>query len=242
MRLFKAFFFLTLLAAVSITMTGCDASSIIDTISKVADGITKAMPAVKEVVNTVTNAIPQNTDTATNNTANNTNTEQNANNNATVNITSAGDDEDISTNNNNTAAPATNNTTATAQQARISSSIRNLLGSTRFRGSDVDGGNLACAKVVSTALQSAGVLSRVSLNCDQVVSDLRAVGWRSVSVPPYQDGDVVTWTTSRGPGRHIGIIVKDGSSYKAISNSSSERTPRIHSITYMPITQVLRKV
>lgn len=234
-----------LLAVVSVTMSGCDASKIMDVITKVAEGVQQAVPKIKEVIDTVKNVIPTNTDTATNNTAtNNTNTEQNAANNANVNITSAGDDEDIGNNTTTNNVTATNPaaTTSTAAQARIGSSIRSLLGSTSFRGSDVDGGNLACAKVVSTALQSAGVLSRVSLNCDQVVSDLRAVGWRAVNVPPYQEGDVVTWTTSRGPGRHIGIIVKNGSSFQAISNSSSERTPRIHSITYMPITQVLRKV
>ncbi len=244
MRFFKALSFVLLLAVVSVTMSGCDASKIMDVITKVAEGVQTAIPKIKEVIDTVSNALPKNTDTATNNTTNTNTTEQNAANNANVNITSAGDDEEVSANTTTNNA-ATNNTAATAStatQARIASSIRSLLGSTQFRGSDVDGGNLACAKVVSTALQSAGVLSRVSLNCDQVVSDLRAAGWRAVNVPPYQEGDVVTWTTSRGPGRHIGIIVKNGSSFQAISNSSSERTPRVHSITYMPITQVMRKV
>jgi len=244
MRFFKALTFIVLMGLVSVSMTGCDASKIIDVISKVAEGVQKAIPAVKEVMNTVTNALPQNTDTATNN--NNTattNNEQTASNNANVTITSAGDDEDVgntTTTNNATANPT--NSTSTAQQTRIASSIRSLLGSTSFRGADVDGGNLACAKVVSTALKNAGVLSRVQLNCDAVVTDLKAVGWQRVNVPPYQEGDVVTWTTSRGPGRHIGIIVKQGNTFQAISNSSSERTPRVHSINYMPITQVLRKV
>ncbi|HNX75118.1 MAG TPA: hypothetical protein PLM07_01840 [Candidatus Rifleibacterium sp.] len=247
MRYFKVISFSLILLVISITMSGCDASKILDTITKVASAVTEAMPKIKEVVNTVTNAIPKNTDAADNTTpaTNNTATEQNAANNANVKITSAGDDEEVG----NTANPGTTaqpaaatGAASTATQARIASSIRGLLGSTSFRGADVDGGNLACAKVVSTALKNAGVLSRVSLNCDGVVADLRAVGWQRVNVPPYQEGDVVTWTTSRGPGRHIGIIVKNGSSFQAISNSSSERTPRVNSITYMPITQVLRKV
>ncbi len=247
MRYFKACLFLVMLLTVSITMSGCDASKIIDTISKVASAVQQAIPKVKEVVDTISSALPNNTNTADNtaNTNNTNTTEQNNANNANVKITSAGDDEDIGNNNTtttNAAATAAPATGSTATQARIASSIRSLLGSTSFRGADVDGGNLACAKVVSTALKNAGVLSRVSLNCDQVVNDLKAVGWQRVNVPPYQDGDVVTWTTSRGPGRHIGIIVKNGSSFQAISNSSSERTPRVHSITYMPITQVLRKV
>lgn len=238
---FKRISVFVLLAAALMT-TGCDVSKILDVITKVAGAVTQAVPKIKEVVDTVTNAVPKNTDTATDNTTT-TNNEQNAANNANVTITNPGDNEEVTNNatNNNTAAANTAGA-ATAAQARISSSIRNLVGSTSFRGADVDGGNLACAKVVSTALRNAGALDSVSLNCDQVVTDLKAKGWRSVSVPPYQDGDVVTWTTSRGPGRHIGIIVKEGSSYQAISNSSSERKPRMHSITYMPITQVLRKV
>ncbi len=233
-----------MLLVASFLMTGCDAQQILDVISKVANGVQQAMPAIRDVVNTF-NGVVNNTnqvgadDTAA---ANNNNNEQAAANNANV-VTIDPNREDIGTGNTGTAAANQAAASAgTAQTARIASSIKALVGSTRFRSAAVDGGNLACAQVVSTALRDAGVLSRVSLNCDQVVSDLRAVGWQRVSVPPYQEGDVVTWTTSRGPGRHIGIIIKQGSTFKAISNSSSQRTPRVHEINYMPITQVLRKV
>jgi hypothetical protein len=223
-------------------MTGCDAQQIMDVVSKIADGVQQAMPAIKNVVdafgqvaNNVNNAPADNPAAANNN------NEQAAANNANV-ITIDPNAENVAGNTNTAAANNQAAPTGTALGARINSSIRALVGSTRFRSAAVDGGNLACAQVVSTALQSAGVLSRVSLNCDQVVSDLRAVGWQRVSVPPYRDGDVVTWTTSRGPGRHIGIIAKIGSTFKAISNSSDQRMPRVHEINYMPITQVLRKV
>jgi cell wall-associated NlpC family hydrolase len=222
-----------MLVITSIFMVGCDAAKIMETITKVAEGIQQAAPAIKQVVDTVSNVA----NSINNNTTTNNNNNEGANNGANVAINNAGDQEDIGGGNNNAGSG-----TATAQQAAIGRAIRSLLGSTSFRGADVDGGNLACAKVVSTALKNAGALDRVSLNCDAVVSDLRAKGWQRVSVPPYQEGDVVTWTTSRGPGRHIGIIVKEGSSFKAISNSSSQRTPRVHDINYMPITQVLRKV
>lgn len=222
-----------MLVITSIFMVGCDAAKIMETITKVAEGIQQAAPAIKQVVDTVSNVA----NSVNNNTTTNNNNNEGANNGANVAINNAGDQEDIGGGNNNASTG-----TATAQQAAIGRAIRSLLGSTSFRGADVDGGNLACAKVVSTALKNAGALDRVSLNCDAVVSDLRAKGWQRVSVPPYQEGDVVTWTTSRGPGRHIGIIVKEGSSFKAISNSSSQRTPRVHDINYMPITQVLRKV
>lgn len=244
MRFFKALAFILILAVASVTMSGCDAGEIMDVISKVATGVQEAIPKIKEVIDTVSNVLPKNNNTANNNTANNNTTEQTAANNANVKITSAGDDEDVTPAANQTAPAAAAPTApaATGLTAKIASSIKALLGSTSFRGSDVDGGNLACAKVVSTALKNAGVLSKVSLNCDGVVADLKAVGWKAVRVPPYQDGDVVTWKTSRGPGRHIGIIVKNGSSFQAISNSSSQRTPRTTSVTYLPITQVLRKV
>lgn len=240
MRQFRRYAVLMLLVA-SFFMTGCDAQQILDVVGKIANGVQQAMPAVQEAVKAFDGVTNTNQAPADNTAAANNNNEQAAANNANV-VTIDPNAENVG--NANTAAAGTNQAaaTGTALGARINSSIRALVGSTRFRGSEVDGGNLACAQVVSTALRNAGVLSRVSLNCDQVVSDLRAVGWQRVSVPPYQDGDVVTWTTSRGPGRHIGIIVKDGSTFKAISNSSSQRTPRMHEINYMPITQVLRKV
>lgn len=231
-----------MLLVASFFMTGCDAQQILDVISKVAEGVQQAMPAIRNVVDTFNNVANNINTTAADDTNTNTDNEQNAANNANV-ITIDPNQENFGTGatDNNTATTNTQ-TGGTAQTARIANSARALVGSTRFRGPEVDGGNLACAQVVSTALKNAGVLSRVSLNCDQVVADLRAVGWQRVSVPPYREGDVVTWTTSRGPGRHIGIIIKQGSSFKAMSNSSSQRTPRVTEINYMPITQVLRKV
>lgn len=230
MKQLRKILFVCLMTWSSLFLTGCDAGKIVEIIQKVVTGIEKALPAIQNVVDTVQNVADEvggiaNTD--------NQATDQAANNGAGVVIPTAGDQEDI--------GAATTGTTAGALQQRVSQCATNLIGSTSFRGSEVDGGNLACAQVVSTALKNAGVLDKVVLNCDQVVTDLKQKGWQKVSVPPYQDGDVVTWTTSRGPGRHIGIIVKDGNSFKAMSNSSSQRTPRLTSVTYQPITQVLRK-
>jgi hypothetical protein len=231
-----------MLLVASFFMTGCDAQQILDVIQKVATGVQQAMPAVRDVVNTFNGVVNNNDQAGANNNATGTANIENTIGNLANIFTTNPNAENIAGAQNTAAAATQAAAGGTAMGARVASSIRALVGSTRFRGADVDGGNLACAQVVSTALRDAGVLSRVSLNCDQVVSDLRAVGWQRVSVPPYQEGDVVTWTTSRGPGRHIGIIVKQGSSFKAISNSSSARTPRVHEINYMPITQVLRKV
>ncbi len=135
-------------------------------------------------------------------------------------------------------------------QQKIAQEARKLVGSHSFRGPEVDYGNLACAQVVTTALKNAGALTRVHLNCRSTVSDLKSKGWREVSVPPYQEGDVITWKTYdytgdgvKDPDTHIGIIVKEGNSYMAMNNSSRLRMPRLTTPTAIgPITRVLRKV
>lgn len=135
-------------------------------------------------------------------------------------------------------------------QNRVAAAARALVGSTSFRGSDVAGGSLACAKVVSTALKNAGALSQVHLNVRSVVSDLKSKGWKEVSVPPFSEGDVITWKTYdytgdgvKDPDTHVGIIIKEGNSYKAMNNSSSLKTPRITDpYSIGPVTRVLRKV
>ncbi len=243
MRIAKRLSMFFLLCA-SVFMTGCDMSSIMDTVTQVANGIQQAVPAIQDVVQNVGNAINTVGGAVNNtNTGNTTNTDNTtANTNGQVAITNAGDQENLGNNTN------TNNTSSggTALGRQIQSAALNLVSRYSARGSfpydpATQGGNLGCAQVVTTALKAAGAVTRINLNCDGVVSDLRSKGWRAVSVPPYQEGDVVTWTTSRGPGRHIGIIVKNGNTFQAMSNSSSERRPRLHSINYMPITQVLRK-
>ena len=134
-------------------------------------------------------------------------------------------------------------------QERIVRAARNLIGSTRFRGPEVDYGNKACAQVVSTALKNAGAMSRVVLNVRTLVADLKAQGWRDVSAPPFKEGDVITWKTYdytgdgvKDPDTHVGIIVKEGNSYMAMNNSSRLRTPRLSPpYSIGPVTRVLRK-
>lgn len=137
-----------------------------------------------------------------------------------------------------------------SEQQRIVQAANALVGSTRFRGREVNYGTLACAQVVSTALKNAGALDRVHLGVVNTINDLRSRGWREVNVPPYQEGDVITWQTydrsgngRHDPDTHIGIIVKQGNSYKAMHNSSRLRTPRITDPYFgSPISRVLRKV
>ena len=133
-------------------------------------------------------------------------------------------------------------------QQNIVTQARGLLGSTAFRTADVDYGNKACAKVATTALKNAGALDSVYLNCRTTVAKLKEKGWVEVTPPPYQEGDVITWKTYDYTGdgikdedTHIGIIVKEGNTYKAMNNSSSMKTPRISEINIAPISRVLRK-
>ncbi|MDD3148931.1 MAG: SH3 domain-containing protein, partial [Candidatus Riflebacteria bacterium] len=123
----------------------------------------------------------------------------------------------------NTSTPAT--TASGTLQKRIVAEAKKLVGSTAFRTSDVAGGRLACAKVVTTALKNAGALSQVHLNCRSTVTDLKSKGWKEVKVPPFAEGDVITWKTYdytgdgiKDPDTHIGIIIKEGNSYKAMNN------------------------
>ncbi len=132
-----------------------------------------------------------------------------------------------------------------ASASNIVRCAERYIGSTNFRGPEVNYGRLACAQFVSTALKDAGAVSRVQLGVTGVVADLKSRGWKEVSAPPFKPGDVITWKTYDRSGdgvkdndTHIGIIGNDG---QAISNSSSQKTPRRHSIYYAPICRVLRK-
>lgn len=102
-------------------------------------------------------------------------------------------------------------------------------------------GRLGCAQVVSTILREAGAMSQVRLGVLDVLSDLRGSGWADVSPPPWQDGDVVTWSTydrdgdgQKDPDTHIGIIrMIDGTPY-AVNNSSSQRMPVQRELASLP--------
>lgn len=104
----------------AIFMTGCDASQIIDVISKVAEGVQKAIPAIKEVINTVSSAVSNNnnnntaSNTATINTAQETDKKETD---ASVVVTSPTDDEEVSGQ-----ATATSTVTATSIQTSTATS------------------------------------------------------------------------------------------------------------------------
>ena len=143
-----------------------------------------------------------------------------------------------------------NSTRATGDvQQRVVAEAQKLVGKTNFPYAPAtNGGRLGCAQVVSTALKSAGVLSIVKLGVSAVVSDLHARGWKDVNAPPFKAGDVICWRTydrdgdgRKDPDTHIGIAMGSGNSVQAMSNSSSQRMPRLTSATYVPVTRVVRK-
>jgi len=109
-------FAVLLMVISSFFMTGCDASKILDVIQKVAEGVQKAIPAIKQVIDTVSNTVNStNTDTATNNTATatSTSTETDANN-ASVTVTNPTDDEEVGTSTSTSTTTSTSTSTATS--------------------------------------------------------------------------------------------------------------------------------
>ncbi len=95
---FKQFSLLMLIVS-SLFMTGCDAGKILDIISKVAEGVQQAMPAIREVVNTVQQSFPQdNKAAADDNTQTAASPETASKKDAAVVVTSPGDDEEIGAN------------------------------------------------------------------------------------------------------------------------------------------------
>ncbi len=109
-------FAVLLMVISSFFMTGCDASKILDVIQKVAEGVQKAIPAIKEVIDTVSNTVNStNTDTTTNNTATatSTSTETDANN-ASVTVTNPTDDEEVGTSTTTATTTSTSTSTATS--------------------------------------------------------------------------------------------------------------------------------
>lgn len=87
------------LIASMIFFTGCDASKILDTISRVAGAVQQAIPAIKQVVDTVSNAVqgvsnPGSVSSPTNNPAATNNPEQSSNPAGTT-VATPGDQEDL---------------------------------------------------------------------------------------------------------------------------------------------------
>lgn len=105
-----------------------------------------------------------------------------------------------------------------------------------------ENGNLGCANVVTACLKAAGVINWLNLGVYPTSDRLKKEGWKQFRPPPYQAGDVVVWGPPPGGKHgHIGIIMQNGNNVQAMSNSSSQRRPRIHDAEYRAVQYVLRK-
>jgi len=124
---------------------------------------------------------------------------------------------------------------------RILQEALKSVGSDAFRGSEVDGGNLACAQVVSTILMRAGYLDKPNLSTARTVKLLKSLGWK-VHGSNYKPkaGDVVVWNRTRKTANdghvklgypHIGVAINE---HEAVSNSSKQKMPRIHKMGRTP--------
>lgn len=108
-----------------------------------------------------------------------------------------------------------------------------VIGSMNFRGSDVEWGNLACAKVITYVLKKCGLLDKEYLNVAETVPALKEKGWKSHQGPP-KPGDIVVYDRTHktepdgeivlGHG-HIGIVIDEN---RIMSNSSKTKMPRVH--------------
>ncbi len=121
-----------------------------------------------------------------------------------------------------------------------------------FRTPDVQGGNLACAKVVTTILREAGFMERIINDVEGTVEELTRLGW-TISDDKAEPGDVIVWAPMIKPVKgsindggpeyamgheHIGIAIGPNT---AVSNSSKDRMPRIGSIyTRRPVQYILK--
>lgn len=126
-------FSVLLMICASVFMTGCDASKIMETITKVADGIKQAIPAVKQVIDTFKgifgndnndNAAANTAANTATNTATNTNTAEtdNANENATAVVSDATDKEDLGQTDNTSATGTSATASATAPVTPVATS------------------------------------------------------------------------------------------------------------------------
>lgn len=141
MRKFRKLALLMALVS-SVFMVGCDASKIMEVITKVAEGIQKAAPAIKEVIDTVSGALNNNANAAENtNTNTDNNAETNKDDNANVTVNTAGDQEDLNGNDNtntntNTNTNADTNTdtgSASAAEAALANYKGGRLSPTEFK-------------------------------------------------------------------------------------------------------------
>ena len=87
-------------------------------------------------------------------------------------------------------------------------------------------GDKSCAWFVSSVLYLSGFIKSSHATVGSVIKDMEEFGWKRTKKP--RSGDIVLWE-KQGGHEHIGFY---WDKTHAISNSSRNRSPRKHHLTY----------
>jgi len=99
-------------------------------------------------------------------------------------------------------------------------------------------GDLSCAYFVTSVLKIFDLIGAMHTTVKGSVADLKQHGWKRIAKP--REGAVIVWAaktfTNGETHRHIGFYLGKG---KAVSNSSKNRSPKIHAWDYRPVEEIL---
>lgn len=114
--------------------------------------------------------------------------------------------------------------------------IKNSAGTKMFRNfyARVDGkktdvmknGDLSCAFFVSSLLSILGLAETTHGTIESTIKDMKQSGWKSVK--KLASGNIIVWEEKK-EHEHIGFYIGNN---KALSNSSTKKSPAIHHFTY----------
>lgn len=88
-------------------------------------------------------------------------------------------------------------------------------------------GKLSCAFYVSTILKILGLINDIHATVNSLIKDMEKSGWSRIK--KLQKGAVIVWDKNKSHHFHVGFYV---GKKKAVSNSSSQKMPFLHSINY----------
>jgi hypothetical protein len=91
---------------------------------------------------------------------------------------------------------------------------------------------------VSAILKIFSLIGELHATVTGTVADLKRHGWKPIKKP--REGAIIVWAAKKfksgEPHRHIGFYLGDG---KTVSNSSKNRSPKIHEWDYRPVEEIL---
>jgi len=90
----------------------------------------------------------------------------------------------------------------------------------------MENGNKSCAFYTSAILTLNGLIKKTHATVDSVIKDMEESGWIKTDNP--KQGDIIVWEEKEG-ATHIGFW---WNALEAISNSSTEKFPVKHDLTY----------